>query len=212
MYCRKCGNKMGDSEKFCTRCGTKVEPTDINTPAPQMFMYNDINKNINNNASDGELIRAYIGSKENKMYYKAISKKGFNIWAYLFGAVYYAYRKLYVASLIIIIINILIIYVLKLNYLLAFVNILYACLFYKIYGTHIEKEVDRSLLRKALETLSEREQTIIRLRFGIDDKLGQELTQKEVADLLGISQSYISRLEKKIMKRLKKEILRLEGR
>ena len=47
----------------------------------------------------------------------------------------------------------------------------------------IEKEVDRSLLRKALETLSEREQTIIRLRFGIDDKLGQELTQKEVADL-----------------------------
>ena len=203
---------MGDSEKFCTRCGTKVEPTDINTPAPQMFMYNDINKNINNNASDGELIRAYIGSKENKMYYKAISKKGFNIWAYLFGAVYYAYRKLYVASLIIIIINILIIYVLKLNYLLAFVNILYACLFYKIYGTHIEKEVDRSLLRKALETLSEREQTIIRLRFGIDDKLGQELTQKEVADLLGISQSYISRLEKKIMKRLKKEILRLEGR
>ena len=76
----------------------------------------------------------------------------------------------------------------------------------------IEKEVDRSLLRKALETLSEREQTIIRLRFGIDDKLGQELTQKEVADLLGISQSYISRLEKKIMKRLKKEILRLEGR
>ena len=76
----------------------------------------------------------------------------------------------------------------------------------------IEKEVDRSLLRKALETLSEREQTIIRLRFGIDDKLGQELTQKEVADLLGISQSYISRLEKKIMKRLKKEILRREGR
>ena len=73
----------------------------------------------------------------------------------------------------------------------------------------IEKEVDRSLLRKALETLSEREQTIIRLRFGIDDKLGQELTQKEVADLLGISQSYISRLEKKIMKRLKKEILQI---
>lgn len=143
MYCRKCGNKMGDSEKFCTRCGTKVEPTDINTPAPQMFMYNDINKNINNNASDGELIRAYIGSKENKMYYKAISKKGFNIWAYLFGAVYYAYRKLYIASLIIIVINILIIYVLKLNYLLAFVNILYACLFYKIYGTHIEKQVDK---------------------------------------------------------------------
>lgn len=75
----------------------------------------------------------------------------------------------------------------------------------------IEREVDCKLLRKALETLSEREQKIIKLRFGIGDVQGRELTQKEVADQLGISQSYISRLEKKIMKRLKKEILRLEG-
>ena len=142
MYCRKCGNKLGNGERFCTRCGTKVEENAINN-TPQMFMYNDINKNINNSISDGELIRAYIGSKENKMYYKAISKKGFNIWAYLFGGLYYAYRKLFIASLIIITINILIIYVLKLNYLLAFVNILYASLFYKIYGSHIEKQVDK---------------------------------------------------------------------
>ena len=76
----------------------------------------------------------------------------------------------------------------------------------------IEREADRKLLRKALETLSEREQTIIRLRFGLGNVSGEEMTQKEVADRLGISQSYISRLEKKIMKRLKKEILRLEGR
>lgn len=75
----------------------------------------------------------------------------------------------------------------------------------------IEREVDRKLLRKALETLTEREQTIIKLRFGIGNVMGEEMTQKEVADYLGISQSYISRLEKKIMKRLKKEILRLEG-
>lgn len=142
MYCRKCGNKLGNSERFYTRCGTKSEENAINN-TPQMFMYNDINKNINNSISDGELIRAYIGSKESKMYYKAISKKGFNIWAYLFGGLYYAYRKLFIASLIIIIINILIIYVLKLNYLLAFVNILYASLFYKIYGSHIEKQVDK---------------------------------------------------------------------
>lgn len=142
MYCRKCGNKLGNGERFCTRCGTKVEENAINN-TPQMFIYNDINKNINNSISDGELIRAYIGSKESKMYYKAISKKGFNIWAYLFGGLYYAYRKLFIASLIIIIINILIIYVLKLNYLLAFVNILYASLFYKIYGSHIEKQVDK---------------------------------------------------------------------
>ena len=76
----------------------------------------------------------------------------------------------------------------------------------------IEREADRKLLRKALETLSEREQTIICLRFGLGSAAGEEMTQKEVADKLGISQSYISRLEKKIMKRLKKEILRLEWR
>ena len=75
----------------------------------------------------------------------------------------------------------------------------------------IEREVDIKLLKKALETLSDRERMIIHMRFGLDDYEGGEKTQKEVADLLGISQSYISRLEKKIMKRLKKEILRLEG-
>ena len=72
----------------------------------------------------------------------------------------------------------------------------------------IENEVERTLLIKAISKLSEREQTIIRLRFGLGSVDGKELTQKEVAELLGISQSYISRLEKKIMRRLKKEILR----
>ena len=74
----------------------------------------------------------------------------------------------------------------------------------------IETEVEKKLLNKAIEHLSGRERTIIELRFGINSKNGNELTQKEVADLLGISQSYISRLEKKIMKRLKKEIVRFE--
>ena len=70
----------------------------------------------------------------------------------------------------------------------------------------IENEVERKLLIKAISRLSEREQTIIRLRFGLGSADGKELTQKEVAELLGISQSYISRLEKKIMRRLKKEM------
>ena len=69
--------------------------------------------------------------------------------------------------------------------------------------------MDRKLLNRALEVLSEREKLIIELRFGLNTKEGEERTQKEVADMLGISQSYISRLEKKIMKRLRKEILRL---
>ena len=71
----------------------------------------------------------------------------------------------------------------------------------------IEADVDRQLLRQALERLEPREKQIITLRFGLDGR--QERTQKEVADQLGISQSYISRLEKRIIARLKKEILRM---
>ena len=78
-----------------------------------------------------------------------------------------------------------------------------------IYGD-IETEVEKSLLQRAVEKLSDRERTIVELRFGLKNPNGEEMTQKEVADLLGISQSYISRLEKKIMKRLKKEIVRFE--
>ena len=71
----------------------------------------------------------------------------------------------------------------------------------------IEADVDRQLLRQALERLEPREKQIITLRFGLDGR--RERTQKEVADQLGISQSYISRLEKRIIARLKKEILRM---
>jgi len=71
----------------------------------------------------------------------------------------------------------------------------------------LEEDVDRSLLAAAINTLSAREKKIITLRFGLGG--GKEQTQKEVADQLGISQSYISRLEKRIISRLKKEILRL---
>ena len=73
----------------------------------------------------------------------------------------------------------------------------------------LEDEVDRDLLKKAMTILTDREKLIIDLRFGLNSDKGEEMTQKEVADLLGISQSYISRLEKKIMKRLKKEMLRI---
>ena len=71
----------------------------------------------------------------------------------------------------------------------------------------IEDDVDRQLLSAAIEKLSEREQEIIVLRFGLRGH--REQTQKEVADRLGISQSYISRLEKRIINRLKREILKM---
>lgn len=89
--------------------------------------------------------------------------------------------------------------------------------FYQIYwGTDedviykdLETEVEISLLKKAMLSLNERERQIIELRFGVNRVENKELTQKEVADILGISQSYISRLEKKIMARLKKEIQKM---
>ena len=70
----------------------------------------------------------------------------------------------------------------------------------------LEDAVDHQLLRQALEKLPERERAIVVLRYGLGGR--QEKTQKEVADLMGISQSYISRLEKRIMLRLRKDILR----
>ena len=79
-----------------------------------------------------------------------------------------------------------------------------------VISRRLEDEVEISLLSKAIRKLSPREQTIIRLRFGLGKENAAEKTQKEVADLLGISQSYISRLEKRIMKRLKKEIVKYE--
>ena len=74
----------------------------------------------------------------------------------------------------------------------------------------LEHEVDKKLLTRAMTILTDREKMIIELRFGINQKEGKEKTQKEVADMLGISQSYISRLEKKIIRRLKKEIMKYE--
>ena len=70
----------------------------------------------------------------------------------------------------------------------------------------IEDEVDKNLLKIAIEKLNKREKEIMCLRFGIDSD-GVEKTQKEVADIMGISQSYISRLEKKIIKKMKKDIM-----
>lgn len=72
----------------------------------------------------------------------------------------------------------------------------------------IEEQVDRQLLHLAMGRLTNREKVIMELRFGLDN--GVEKTQKEVADRLGISQSYISRLEKRIIRRLRKEFCRLE--
>jgi len=77
-----------------------------------------------------------------------------------------------------------------------------------IISRDLDDQVDRELLNTALERLSKRERRIVELRFGLYSG-GEEKTQKEVADLLGISQSYISRLEKKIIGRLKKEMNRM---
>lgn len=74
----------------------------------------------------------------------------------------------------------------------------------------MENEAERKLLIKAISSLSRRERLIVKMRFGLESEDGEEKTQKEVADFLGISQSYISRLEKKIMQNLKREMVRYE--
>ena len=74
----------------------------------------------------------------------------------------------------------------------------------------MENEAERRLLSKAIGGLSKRERLIVKMRFGLESEDGEEKTQKEVADFLGISQSYISRLEKKIMQNLKREMVRYE--
>lgn len=79
-----------------------------------------------------------------------------------------------------------------------------------ITSKRIEDEVDKDLLKIAIKKLNKREREIMNLRFGIDGR-NEEKTQKEVASMLGISQSYISRLEKKIMKKMKKEIVSKTG-
>lgn len=76
-----------------------------------------------------------------------------------------------------------------------------------VVSTHLEEEVNRKLLYTALGKLSLREKQIMDMRFGL--KNGKEMTQKEVADVMGISQSYISRLEKKIIERLQREVQKL---
>ena len=72
----------------------------------------------------------------------------------------------------------------------------------------LEDDADRQMLMEAIDSLEQREREIILLRFGLPK--GREYTQKEVADMLGISQSYISRLEKRIIDRLRREMLRLQ--
>ena len=74
----------------------------------------------------------------------------------------------------------------------------------------LENEAEHKLLVRAINGLSSRERLIVKMRYGLESESGEEKTQKEVADILGISQSYISRLEKKIMKRLKREMIRYE--
>lgn len=75
-----------------------------------------------------------------------------------------------------------------------------------VVNSKIEQEAEKAILREAVSRLEERERTIMQLRFGLLD--GEERTQKEVADIIGISQSYISRLEKRIIKRLRREMER----
>ena len=97
MYCKKCGSMLNENDKYCNACGSRTETTNN--------IQNDYveNSNIsNNNDFDERFIKSYIGNKADKMY-DSIKKGGINIWAILFSIGYFAYRKMYLISVVIVI-------------------------------------------------------------------------------------------------------------
>ncbi len=99
MFCKNCGSSLNKNDKYCNICGSQVET--INNIQNDYVEKSQIN---NNNDFDEKFIKSYIGNKADKMY-DSIKKGGINIWAILFGIGYFAYRKMYLISVIILILG-----------------------------------------------------------------------------------------------------------
>ncbi len=96
MYCKNCNSLLNENDKYCNVCGSQVESVnELNN--------NNVN-NLNDNNFDERFIKSYIGNKADKMY-DSVKNNGFNIWSVLFGVGYFAYRKMYLISIIIVIIS-----------------------------------------------------------------------------------------------------------
>lgn len=126
VYCKKCGSILNENDKYCNACGSQLETTNN--------IQNDYveNSNINNNNDfDERFIKSYIGNKADKMY-DSIKKGGINIWAMLFGIGYFAYRKMYLISVIIVILGAIVAYLMPSisEYIGTFIGLIF-CPIYK---------------------------------------------------------------------------------
>ena len=126
VYCKNCGSMLNENDKYCNVCGSQVEITNN--------IQNDCveNPNINNNNDfDERFIKSYIGNKADKMY-DSIKKGGINIWAILFGIGYFAYRKMYLISVVIVILGDIVGYLLPSisGYIGTFIGLMF-CPIYK---------------------------------------------------------------------------------
>ena len=106
MYCRNCGTNLSVNDKFCQNCGTLINSTEIqdNKNINGATSYLENNNQATQRDFNEEFIKAYIGVKADKMY-ESIKKGGINLWSMIFGLGYFFYRKMYLVSVLIIVIE-----------------------------------------------------------------------------------------------------------
>lgn len=142
MFCKMCGKEVADSVKFCTNCGATIDESEV---VNAEIITNDLNQvptenfeNQSNTDLDERLMQAFIGKEADKMYDK-VKNGGLSIWGILFGIEYFVYRKMYLVTLLIVLVNTL------LNYISPSVSNLVTYfsgwLFYPIYKWDIMRKI-----------------------------------------------------------------------
>lgn len=126
MFCKKCGTKLSDDAKFCANCGVKIQEENSEQMTNNVEGEQGQKENF-----DEKLIKAYIGNKADKMY-NSVKNGGFNIWGFLFGIIYFVYRKMYLVSILTIIISYIIGYIIPSigNYVGVIIGLMF-CPLYK---------------------------------------------------------------------------------
>ena len=133
MHCKNCGVSLNDKDKFCNNCGMPItsENVQVNKNTNKVTEYFKDNNQHIQSSFDEQFIKTYIGAKADKMY-ESVKNGGINIWSILFGIVYFAYRKMYLVSILTVIIANIINYLIPYigNYIGMFVGLMF-CPLYK---------------------------------------------------------------------------------
>lgn len=135
MYCKKCGVKLSTDSEFCINCNASVQETN-----QEQMTNNTENEQCQEEKFDEEFIKSYIGKKADKMY-NSIKNGGFNIWGFLFGIGYFAYRKMYLVSIIILIISTMIASIIP--GLGNYVGIIFGLMFCPLYKWDITRKLKK---------------------------------------------------------------------